>query len=318
MAYPHRVLPFASAKSVASAADVPLPGYGSAALDGPSAAMARLWSQIRRVAPHFRTALLTGEAGTGGEAVARALHEASPFRQRPLRVLPASAAEVRFAGRSEVGVGESGVVYLPEIERLSAAAQNGLLRMVRLRGPRAGCVIGFARHELRALVSAGSFSTELAAALGGLRIVLPSLSERSEDLPMLLGQAVSRLAKELDVAEPELADDFLEAASEFAWPRNLDQMDEIVTWLLAEGQAERLHAMDFEAACAVHGAKRLSTVMPVRLERLDQLVQEHIRAVLMACGGNKLRAAEVLGISRSTLYRMLDATVPAAMLSLAG
>ena len=95
-------------------------------------------------------------------------------------------------------------------------------------------------------------------------------------------------------------------------------MDEIVTWLLTEHEAERLHAVDFEAACAVHGAKRLSTVMPVRLERLDQLVQEHIRAVLMACGGNKLRAAEVLGISRSTLYRMLDATVPSAMLSMTG
>ena len=315
MAYPHRVLPFSSAKSVAPAA-APLPGYSGAALHGPSAAMARLWSQIRRVAPHFRTALLTGETGTGGEAVARALHEASPFRQRVLRVLPASAAEVRFAGRSEVG--ESSVVYLPEIERLSAAAQNGLLRMVRLRGPRAGCVIAFARHELRALVSAGSFSTELAAALGALRIVLPSLSERIEDLPMLLGQAVSRLAKELGVAEPELADDFLEAASEFAWPRNLDQMDEIVTWLLTEHEAERLHAVDFEAACAVHGAKRLSTVMPVRLERLDQLVQEHIRAVLMACGGNKLRAAEVLGISRSTLYRMLDSAVPASALQRTG
>jgi len=270
--------------------------------------MERLWSQIRRVAPHFRTSVLIGEDGTGGECVARVLHEGSRFREVPLVSLSAEVAEARL-----VGAGAERMVYLEETERLSRGAQGALLRLVRVRGPRAACVIARTRVDLKALASAGSFSGELAAALGALRITLPSLREWREDISTLLRGVVERQAEQMQRAAPKLGEDFVAAAEGFGWPGNLVQMEEVVRWLLGNREAEELRGCDFEAACEERGAAAVGAVQAVRMIRLEQLVQEHTQAVLLACHGNKLRAAEVLGISRSTLYRMLDAGMPFSM-----
>jgi len=279
----------------------------SFSLHGPG--LARVRSQMQRVAPYFRTALLMGEPGTGAEVVARALYEQSPFRGRTLRVLDARAAEVCFGEGGRSRERSDGGYFLAEIEGLSPAAQHGLLQLTRLRGARAVCVMGFARYDLRALVGGGRFLSELASSLGGLRIALPSLRERREDIPMLLREFVSRAAMKAGRNEPEMREEFVEAACGYAWPRNLDQMSEMVQWLVGQPNKVTLGREDFEAACVVCQPRAESEAAPVRLIRLEEMVQEHIRGVLAACKGNKLKAAEVLGISRSTLYRMLDMAV---------
>jgi DNA-binding NtrC family response regulator len=276
--------------------------------------MERLWSQLQRVAPYFRTALLTGEPGTGAEFAARALHERSPFRDKSLKVLAAGSAEIYFAPR-DAEVRHHGAVFVEEVEKLSRIAQVGLLQMVRVRGPRAACVIAFARNDLRALVSAGSFSGELAAALGGLRIALPSLRERREDIPALLMEIASRTSVKLGCVEPLLGADFVEAACDFGWPGNLKQMEEMMAWVLSHRMGNGLCRDDFEAAVDAYQPDAPSAPRPVKMVKLEEMVQEHIRAVLVACEGNKLRAAEILGISRSTLYRMLDAGAAVGLLS---
>jgi DNA-binding NtrC family response regulator len=302
-----RVLPFLSARQFSTVRGDLLPGCD--ALRGPSVVMERLRSQIWRVAPHFRMALLIGEDGTGCECVARTLHEGSRFREIALVPLSAEAAEARLA----VPAGTQQVVYLEEAERLSRSAQGALLRLVRARGTRAPCVIARTRVDLKALASAGSFSGELAAALSALRITLPSLRERREDVSTLLRGVVMRQAEQLQRPAPRLAEDFVAKAEGFDWPGNLVQMEEMVRWLLENRAAEELRGGDFEAACEGHKAVPGGAVQAVRMIRLEQLVQEHTQAVLLACHGNKLRAAEVLGISRSTLYRMLDAGMPFSM-----
>jgi len=315
-----RVLPFSSAKFPAV-----VPGKDglrwraeSFSLHGPGVAMARVRSQMQRAAPYFRTALLTGEPGTGAEVVARALYDQSPFRGRPLCVLDARGAEACFGEGARLRDRKDGGYFLAEVERLSHAAQYGLLQMTRLRGPRAVCVMGFARYDLRALVSGGRFLSELASSLGGLRIALPSLRERREDIPMLLREFVSRAAMKAGRNEPEMREEFVEAACGYAWPRNLDQMSEMVQWLVGQPNKVTLGREDFEAACVVCQPRAESEAAPVRLIRLEEMVQEHIRGVLVACKGNKLKAAEVLGISRSTLYRMLDSAIPASVLQRTG
>jgi len=295
-------------------------GGESFSLNGPSPAIARLWSQLQRVAPYVRTVLLTGETGTGAEFAARALHDQSPFGGKALKVLSGAAAEIYFGPG---GAGSRGplncAVYLEEIEKLSRTAQRELLQLLKLRGARASCVIAFARQDLRALVSAGNFSGDLAAALGGLRIALPALRDRREDIPALLQRMVERMAEEMDRMEPLLSAEFVAAACEFQWPRNLDQMGEIVAWLLRNRLGSELGKDDFKAACEVYEQQPGIEAQPVRMVRLEELVQEHVRAVLLACNGNKLRAAEVLGISRSTLYRMLEAAAtPGALLGQTG
>src|SRR5262249_43754781 len=96
------------------------------------------------------------------------------------------------------------------------------------------------------------------------------------------------------------------AISEYTWPGNLDQLRSALSWML-EHREGALTPADLQAAIAEVRAEAEAVETPVRMVPLDHIVQEHVRAVLIGCNGNKLRAAEVLGISRSTLYRMLDA-----------
>ena len=271
---------------------------------GPSTVASQLWEQLRRVAPHFRTALLTGEPGTGAESAARVLYDLSPAAGRPFVILHAAEAEERFKPRAH-GVHE-GVLFLPEADRLSPGAQAGLLRLLRQRGVHTVRVVAYARRGLRPLISAGTFSLELASSLGVIRIQLPSLRERSEDVPLLANHLVQRFARNRNIQAPTLSTDLLEAARKYPWPGNLDQLTSAVKWLLEQNDKTVLHASDLEAS--LEATARVLTPEPprTRMVKLDEIVQEHIRAVLMACNGNKLRAAEVLGISRSTLYRMLE------------
>jgi transcriptional regulator of acetoin/glycerol metabolism len=111
----------------------------------------------------------------------------------------------------------------------------------------------------------------------------------------------------------------LRAAMEYPWPGNLRELTSVVTALLTAPTpgSDELTAVHFHKALATHQQQRASDPAAVRLVTLDVVVQEHINSVLRACRGNKLRAAEVLGISRSTLYRMLDAAAVHAPLSMA-
>jgi DNA-binding NtrC family response regulator len=276
------------------------------------------------VAPHFRAALLTGEPGCGDEQVARALHGLSPANRQPFVALGAAEAERRFAGPAQ-GLGltaspAEGMVYLPEAARLSRMAQAGLL--AQLQGAHAWQhnaaqggiargqlrVVAFVGSGLRPLVSAGSFSGDLAAMLEALRLSVPKLSERAEDVPLLVKEVARRVAEELDEPPAELTEEFLQAAARYAWPGNLPQMRAAMRWLLEDGTNDRLKAADLSVALEALESLAPTTAAGPRMVRLEQVVQEHIRAVLIGCNGNKLRAAEVLGISRSTLYRMLEST----------
>jgi two-component system response regulator HydG len=278
----------------------------------------QVWEHIRRVAPYFRTALLTGESGTGALAAAKALHNLSPSSRRPLFVLDSAEAERRLTGgMSWVAPGES-MLYLPEVSKLSQAAQSGLMRALRMRGPLAIRVVAYAVRGLRPLISAGTFSNDLAAALGAVHIALPAIRERSEDIPLLAQYLLCQHAIAAGVEAPILGDDFLNTATKFEWPGNLDQMSLAMRWLMKHNSGTSLHTTDLEVALEAIAETLPREGTKTRMVRLDTIVQEHIRAVLYACNGNKLRASEVLGISRSTLYRMLESPQSCNPMAIAG
>jgi two-component system response regulator HydG len=265
-----------------------------------------LRAQIRRVAPYFRTALLTGEDHCGEEDVARELHELSPARELPFRVVNAEGAEQFLSDATPA----EGFVYLPDVARLSRTAQIDLQRWLRAGYASRGTlrVVAFAGHGLRALTSAGTFSAELASSLEALRLALPPLRERALDIPLLINHIAQQVAEVLHVPSPQLARDFLQAAERFDWPGNLAQMQAVMRWLQERNPGGLLQAGDMAAALSALGQTASATDAGPRMVPLELVLQEHIRAVLIACNGNKLRAAEVLGISRSTLYRMLETT----------
>ena len=275
-------------------------------LVGPSPAIARVWQQIRRVAPYFRLALLTGERGSGSEAAARALHSLSALSARPFTILTPADCEARLTGPVPPRLANE-TVYFPEVDHLSAAAQQGLLRLLRARRPQQICVIASARGDLRPLVSAGGFSGILATQLSALHIALPALRERREDIPAIATHLLAVEAHTRGVLPPAAPPSFLETLTEQAWPGNIDQLQTVLRRFLERHPGCDLDSAHFRSLLDASFQAPLPAAEPVRLLRLDQVVQEHIRAVLLRCNGNKLRAAEILGISRSTLYRMLDA-----------
>ncbi|MGA8938487.1 MAG: sigma 54-interacting transcriptional regulator [Acidobacteriaceae bacterium] len=282
-------------------------------LSGPSAAITQLRGQIRRVAPYFRTALLIGERGCGEESAAHILHQLSPLGRRPFVGLTAAEAERIFSKSDPLEIlAEKGMLYLPRPERLPHTAQMALLRLIRRRGAQAPRIVAFAERGLRPLVSASSFSSDLADCLGALRIVIPPLRERREDTPHLLAHIVEEIAVQTGVAPPQLAPDLLEMARKLSWPGNLTQLYSAAEGLLQQGGKFILDATDLESVLGAIPQATAYDRREVRMMRLDDVIQEHIRAVLFACNGNKLRTAEILGISRSTLYRMLDAAAQPA------
>jgi DNA-binding NtrC family response regulator len=292
---------------------------GDEALLGPSPAIARVWAQIRRVAPHFRAAVITGEAGSGAEAAARSMHALSPVRDLPFTIVDAVQADQLLTNPAHATDRLfEGLIFLPDADKLSTAAQRSLIRKLRIRGRAPLRVIAAVSTELRASVSAGRFSAELAEILGTVRIALPPLRDRAEDIPMLATQLIQRIAERLGHRAPQLAPAFHDALTAFAWPGNLAQLEQTLTRLLSACESGTLTAEDF--AVAIQSAPPPTQITPSapRMVRLDDIVQEHIQAVLIGCQGNKLRAAEILGISRSTLYRMLDGASVHKTLSMVG
>ncbi len=285
---------------------------------GPSTAMSQLWGQLRRLAPYARTVLLTGSPHAGQDAAARLLLDLSNLPQRPFVTLREGDTEERLGRATTLtSFPNEMFLYLPEVDRLSPAAQHGLLRLLRVRRSRFLSVAAATSEDLRVLAGLGRFSAELAEALGAVRVYLPSLSERVEDLPMLLGQMFSVRSQALLRPMTPLSEDFLRAAMQHSWPGNLRELSEVVESLLAQATpGQELRRADLQGALRTLLTPRPS-VAPVRMVKLDAVVQEHICAVLRGCRGNKLRAAEVLGISRSTLYRMLDSASQNSSLSLA-
>ena len=276
-------------------------------LIGPSPAMARLWSQLRLLAPHFRVALLNGELGCGADAVAQALHDLSSFAGTPFVRIRAIDAErqLRHPG-ALFGNATRGTLFLTDVDRLSPASQQVVMRLLRLRRHRRIAIVASTSVDLRPLVSAGTFNGELFANLGSLRLQIPSLRERVQDVPLLTHQFLQAEATRQARSVPSLDPALLTAIKDYTWPGNLDQLRLAIRWML-EHCEDALSVADLQAAIAEVRAETESAETPVRMVPLDHVVQEHVRAVLIGCHGNKLRAAEVLGISRSTLYRMLDA-----------
>jgi DNA-binding NtrC family response regulator len=309
----HRVLTFPQPRANPA-------GYnGDEALLGHSQAIGRTWSQIRRVAPHFRAAIVTGEGGCGAEAAARSLHALSPVSQLPFVVIAPEEAEALLGSAIAAPISLcDGVIFVPDVDRFSVAAQRGLLRKLRLRGRYPIRIVAATSASLRACVSAGRFSAELAEILGTVTIAIPPLRERRDDLPLLATRIVNRLAERLGVATPVLSPGFLDAVCEFSWPGNLGQMEQVFSSLLEASEDVTLTVEHFAAANKNMPEHPAVAPVAVRMVRLEEIVQEHIRAVLIGCHGNKLRAAEILGISRSTLYRMLDGAAANQPFTMAG
>jgi DNA-binding NtrC family response regulator len=274
--------------------------YAEHLFDGASPSVARLRLQAERIAPHFRLALITGEAGSGKKRLAIELHRLGPNPQSPYVFRSAAAfAEGVFDPTVEPS---ASTLFLYGVESLSIAQQAQLIDCLtaprfpgsrRVGDPPSAIerIILGCNRDLRSLVAAGRMRLEFQSKFGTLELRVPPLRERMGDLEALTAGMLHAMN-----ARGSLGGSALETLRTHGWPGNLRELWELLT-----------QVRDRDGTLAAADLPRFA-VEPVDDQpvRLDDVMQRHVIDVLQRCAGNKVRAAEMLGISRSTLYRMLE------------
>jgi len=277
------------------------------------------------VAPTDATVVIEGETGTGKELVARMVHRFSQRSKQPFVAVDCAAIAPSLleselfgamrgaftgADRDRVGVFEAanrGTVFLDEIGEIEKSFQANLLRFLQEREIRpVGAsrakevdvrVIAATNRDLQRMVDEGKFREDLWYRLNTVRIVLPPLRERRDDIPLLARFYVNKYNGRY-AREVKLMDSGVREFQNFTWPGNVRQLQHVVERLVilsdridSEAVLDALTAMD-------------SREKPV--ETLADAEEDQIRKVLAATGGNKSKAAQILGIERKTLYRKLE------------
>ena len=301
---------------------------------GRAPAMQDLFDTLRRLAPHVRTVLVTGETGTGKELVARALHALAGGPKSQLVTVNCSAVveslfeselfghqRGAFTGATDTKPGlferaHGGTLFLDEIGELPLALQAKLLRVVE-HGEiqRVGSVeerrvevriIAATNRDLRAEVAAGRFRSDLFYRLSVVEIRTIPLRERREDIAYLtaafLAAAAMRLKKKISGLTPA-AERLLHNA---AWPGNIRELSHVIerACILSDGLilSERDMAAAMSRGPAAEGADDPNLMANAQ--------RGHVERVLSQVGGNKTAAARMLGISRRSIYRRLDRRSP--------
>lgn len=294
---------------------------------GSSAAMVEIYKTVSRAAPTDATVLIEGETGTGKELVARMIHRNSPRVSQPFvpvdcgSIAPTLLESELFgalkgaytgADRDRLGVFEAahhGTVLLDEIGDIDLGFQVKLLRFLQEREIRPlGSskskqvdvrVLAATNRSLQKMVEEGKFREDLWFRVNVVRITIPPLRDRRGDVPLLARFFVNKYNQRYS-RDVKLTESGLKAMEEQAWPGNVRQMQHLIERLIILAPNDRI---DGEA---VNDAIEAMEAQEHPAETLAETESEQIRRVLAATGGNKSRAAQILGIERKTLYRKLE------------
>jgi DNA-binding NtrC family response regulator len=310
--------------------------YGLANIVGVSASMIEIFKLIARVAPSQSTVLITGESGTGKEIVARALHYNGTRASKPfVTVNCAGLAEgvleselfghVRgaFTGavtarRGLFEVGHGGTVFLDEIGDIGPNMQAKLLRILEQQevkpvgGNEAVRVdvhlITATNKDLPREIHANQFQKDLFYRLNVVSIHLPPLRERREDIPALAHHFLRKYAEANGKQIGGFAPEVMAIFEAHSWPGNVRELENAVQRAVAMSRNPILLPEDLPPHLAASPVEVVHSNRSDSLSvlSLDAVIRQHIARALAATGGNKKRAAEILGVDRRTLYRMLE------------
>ena len=284
---------------------------------------------VREVSPTTATVLVTGESGTGKELVARVIHDLSPRRERPFvpvhcAALPETLLESELFGhergaftgavatrKGRFELAEGGTIFLDEIGDLSPGIQVKLLRVIqertfeRVGGTRTIAVdvriVAATNRDLKAEVAAGRFREDLYYRLNVFPVVLPSLAGRPDAILPLAEQFAAKFAAAFGKEVPRLSAAARSALTAYRWPGNVRELQNVIerAVILSRGEIDA-PLLNLEA-----GTPRDAGVPGEGALQASE--RETIRKVLVEVGGNRKRAAQVLGISLRTLqYRIRE------------
>jgi len=299
---------------------------------GESAAMKEVYRFLSRVAPTESTVLVAGESGTGKELVARAIHRNSPRAARPFvaincAAIPEGLLESELFGyergaftgaasqkKGRLEMADGGVLFLDEIGELAPALQVKLLRVLqerefeRLGGSRPISVdirvIAATNKDLAAAVKARNFREDLYYRLNVVSVVLPSLRERREDVPVLAEYFVAKFATKCKVKAKKISAEAMSGLMNYNWPGNVRELENAIERALVLGVSDSIRLEDLPDSVAeknrapgVHEAKYHLAV--------TQLKKHLILTAMEEAKGSYTEAARILGVHANYLHRLV-------------
>jgi two-component system response regulator AtoC len=294
---------------------------------GHSPQMREVFKLIGSVANTRTNILIQGESGTGKELVAKAIHYNSPYRDEPFIVINCSAisdtlleselfghvkgaftdAVCETKGKFEIA--GKGALFLDEIGDISPNLQSKLLRVIETRDfmkvggekilKTEARIIAATNQNLRTLIENGKFREDLYYRFKVVEIRLPSLRERKEDIPELVGYLLEKINRDLRKNVRKVPPDVMKALTELSWKGNVRELENALTRavILAKGDVVLMENLPLEA----EERKLFSR----ELVSLDEIEKEYIQYVLATVKGSKTRASQVLKISRPTLDKKI-------------
>src|SRR5438874_5934170 len=304
------------------------PGFGG--LIGVSMKMQRVYKMIEKVSQHESPVLILGESGTGKELVARSIHFSGPRKDRPFAPVDCSAlvhtlieselfgyVKGAFTGamQSKQGLLEAaqgGTLFLDEIGDMPVDLQAKLLRALQEREIKpVGSterrrinvrIIAATNRDLQAAIRSGAFRQDLYFRLNVVQVKLPPLRDRKSDIPILVTAFLEKFSNPQQPART-ISEEALRRLIAYDWPGNVRELENAVERAVALGSGPILHVADLPSNLHYPTTERVpekDEILP-----LEELERRAILRTLRETGGDKLSAARMLGIGKTTLYRKL-------------
>ena len=315
--------------------------YSFEGIIGESGSLAAVLERVRLVAPANTTVLLEGETGTGKELIAQSLHQNSnrarePFVAVHCAALPSNLLESElfghekgaFTGASEKRIGRfeaahGGTLFLDEIGEIDASTQVKLLRFLESKTfERVGSIqpvqvdvrlVCATNKDLRAMVRKGEFREDLYFRLDVVKIELPPLRDRVDDIPLLLGHFLDQFAEENNLPKINLTTKALSVLQAYRWPGNIRELRNFCENLVVLKQGGEVNEYDLDPRFLhtqepdTEGEDTLTPMYapPSGLLSKEENEKRLLRNALVQSHGNRTKAAQLMGISRRTLHRKL-------------
>jgi len=308
--------------------------YQFHSLIGKSPPMQKLYELIERISNSTSNVLITGESGTGKELAAKAIHYNGIRREGPFipvncAAIPETLLESELFGYKKgaftdaktdkkglMAEAAEGTIFLDEITEISLMLQAKLLRVIEEREIRPlgdtnsylidVRIISASNRDMKDLIHQGRFREDLYYRLKVIDIELPPLRERREDIPRLVEHFINRFGNETKRRISGASEEALRILIKYSWPGNVRELENIIQRAMVLCQHEVILPEDLPSSM-LREPNEESLLEKGLHEKytMDQLEKEYIKKVLIKVGGNKSKAAEMLGLDRKTLYKKI-------------
>jgi DNA-binding NtrC family response regulator len=305
-------------------------------LIGKSSSMQKIYDLIERISDTSSNVLITGESGTGKELVAKAIHyngvrKEGSFIAVNCAAIPETLLESELFGYKKgaftdaksdkkglIFEANEGTLFLDEITEMPLTLQAKLLRVIEEREVRPlgdikaypidVRIISTSNRDIKSLIQQGQFREDLYYRLKVIDIELPPLRDRREDIPLLVQHFIKKFRREMKKNISGISEDTLKISLNYSWPGNVRELENVIQRAITLTRHETILPEDLPITMIEEKEENLIEKAFREKYTVDQLEKEYIKRVLLEVGGNKSKAAEILGLDRKTLYRKLQET----------